>query len=327
VSTYRITVGLPVCNSMPYLVAAMESLTAQTVHDFDILAIIDGGDDGSLAYLKSQQFSWRGRLRILSQPNQGLVITLNRMLRACPSSWMARQDSDDVSHPERMEKLLAAIERHPGAGMFHSLANYHPRHAAVGAFRSSRASASELRRLTRSGYVPAICHPTAVLNVEKSLALGGYRLGLHNEDSDLWWRMALAHDIHCIPEELVGFRQNSGSVSSRHLSDQMVGGLYVQYLLLSHLRKRLPRALGDVREQLEGLIPAGEVSAKERLRACNMLLAEKKTSQALLSLAQSLFASPRYLFARIWDELMPGRAIANGIPPQLFMNRKEVLWP
>ena len=30
----------------------------------------------------------------------------------------------------------------------------------------------------------AICHPTVALHVHKTLALGGYRLGLHNEDAD-----------------------------------------------------------------------------------------------------------------------------------------------
>ena len=307
---------------MPYLPESMESLLGQTASSFEILAIVDGATDGSLEYLRSLRDS---RLRVIEQPNLGVTQTLNRMLRECRTPWLVRQDADDVSHPVRIERLIAAIAKHPDAGMFYSLANYHPRERTVGHFRCSRGSPLELRSIVRSGYLLSICHPTVALHVHKTLALGGYRLGLHNEDADLWWRMALKHDIRCVPEELVGFRQNSSSISARNLANQFVAGHYVQYLLLSHLWKLVPRSIESIRAQLEALCPAAEFRAKERLRSFNMNLAERKPVTAFADFGKSVLASPGYVLRRMCDEFLSVR-VMNGISPKLFLERKEALW-
>jgi len=317
------TVGVPVYNAMPYLPEAMDSLLGQTASSFEILAIVDGATDESLAYLRSIRDP---RLRIIVQPNLGITQTLNRMLRECRTPWLVRQDADDVSHPERIERLIAAIGQYPNAGMFYSLANYHPREKAVGNFRCSRGSPGELRNIVRSGYLLSICHSTVALNVPKTLALGGYRLGLHNEDVDMWWRMALKHDIHCLHEILVGFRQNPSSISARNLASQFVASLYVQYQLLSYLWKLSPRGLDEIRTHLETLSPAAEFNAKERLRTFNMHLAKGRRLSAIAAFASSVLASPGYVFGRVYDELFPSRSIMNGISPQRFFERKEVLW-
>nr|WP_268235271.1 glycosyltransferase family A protein [Silvibacterium dinghuense] len=319
-----LTIGLPVRNAMPLLAECMDSLLAQSDADFRILAIVDGGEDSSAAYLHSLRDS---RLHVIEQPGQGLAYTLNRMLLECETPWLVRQDADDIAHPHRIAVLREAIRSYPDAGMFYSYANYHPRGRAVGFFRSSRGSPEELRAIVRSGYLLAICHSSAVLHVRRTLACGGYRVGLHNEDADLWWRMALHADICCIPEVLVGFRQNAESVSSRHLGEQMIAGLYVQYLLLSHLLRRQPRPIEAIRAALVQMLPRGEREAKERLRACNMSLAQRSFLNAGRHLGASCVASPRYLWRRIRDEYFSSARIANGLPPNFFLERSELLWP
>jgi glycosyltransferase involved in cell wall biosynthesis len=320
-----VTIGLPVYNAMPYLPEAIESLLAQQSRQFEVLAIVDGATDSSLEYLRSIRDS---RLRIITQPNQGVAPTLNRLLRECRTLWLIRQDADDISYPHRIARLLSAIESAPHAGMFYSLANYHPHARAIGTFRCSRGTPQQLRAIVRDGYLLSICHPTVALNVEKALALGGYRVGLHNEDADLWWRMALAYEIHCIPEELVGFRQNDSSISTRNFAAQMVGALYVQYLLLSHLTRRAPQPFAVIQRQLQALLSPAKLCAKERLREFNIRLAQKKYICAAAAFAASAAASPGHVLGRLRDELAPShrRPIVNGIHPQLFFQYKETLW-
>ena len=320
----RLTVGVPVCNGMPWLKESIASLFEQTIKHFEILAIVDGGNDDSLAYLRTINDS---RLRVLEQSNCGLTFTLNRMLRECRTPWLVRQDADDISHPERLEKIQNAIHCHPDAGMFYSLANYHPRGRAIGFFRSSRGSPGDLRRIVRSGYLLSICHSTVALNVRKTLAAGGYRLGLHNEDADLWWRMALRYDIHCIPEALVGFRQSPQTVSARNLAEQLTCGFYVQYLLLSYLLNREPRPVEVVREHLQAFLPREELQAKERLRLFNISMAARGYNSAAHALWDSLKASPAYVIRRARDEFFCRGHVRNGVDPALFLEKKDVLWP
>lgn len=319
-----LTIGIPVRNAMPWLAECIASLEAQSDPGFRILVIVDGGNDGSARFLRALRDP---RLRVIEQSGAGLAQTLNRMLLECETPWLVRQDADDIAHPRRVHRIKQAVAEYPDAGMFYSFANYHPKGRAVGLFRSSRGSPEELRSIVRSGYLLAICHSTAVLHVQRTLDCGSYRIGLHNEDADLWWRMALHADIHCIPEVLVGFRQNADSVSSRHLGEQMVAGLYVQYLLLSHLSQLQPRPIEAVRTALAQLLPRGEQLAKERLRAFNMALSSRSLLRAGRCFASSFAASPGYVWRRMRDEFMDPPRIANGISPSLYLKQSELLWP
>ncbi len=319
-----LTVGLPVYNAMPFLPEAIESLLHQTDSNFNILVIVDGGDDGSLGYLETIRDK---RLRLLSQPNQGLTATLNRMLRETSTGWLIRQDADDISYPTRVERIRESIAKYPDAGMFYSLAKYHPTKRTLGFFRCSRGSPQKLRRIVQSGYLLSICHPSVTLNVENTLAIGGYRNLPHAEDADLWWRMALRYDIHLLPEALIGFRQNPSSVSSRHSHEQELQGLYIQYLLLSHLSNQEALPLAKISPILRASISSSQLEAKQHLRRLNMCLAAKCYGSALAALGQSILASPTYLLHRLLDEVFPLRPIMNGIPPDLFYRRKEILWP
>lgn len=318
----RITVGMPVSNAMPWLPEAIDSLLHQTARDFTILAIVDGGTDESCAWLRS---ICDPRLRVLEQPNAGVTATLNRLLRETRTQWLVRQDADDVSYPGRIEKILDAIRSYPEAGMIYSLADYHPRERCAGRFRCSRGTPAELRSIVESGYLLSICHSTVALNVEKARAVGGYRMNLHAEDADLWWRMARSFEIRFIPEALVGFRQNAGSVSTQNGAKQQLAGLYVQYLLLSELWGMEPRPLASVARTLLAFLRPSRLAAKESLRAFNMELAEKRPLAAAGALAGALLASPTYVLERLRDEFSH-TTITNGIEPRLFWERKEALW-
>jgi hypothetical protein len=317
-----ITVGMPVCNAMPWLPEAMESLRSQTVSGFPILAIVDGGEDASAACLRSLRLP---RLRVLEQPHAGVTATLNRLLHETRTPWLVRMDADDVSYPARIAELLDAIARFPQAGLIYSLADYHPRERCAGQFRCSRGTAGELRSIVESGYLLSICHSTVALNVEKALAVGGYRMDLHAEDADLWWRMARHYDVRCIPKVLVGFRQSEQSVSSRCLESQQLAALYVQYLLLSDLWGLPPQPLSQVSQVLKGFLNPAAVRAKDWLRRCNMHLAHREPFRGLVALGRSISSSPRYVAGRVRDEIWK-TAIANGVPPRLYLERKEALW-
>ncbi|MBT9329483.1 glycosyltransferase family 2 protein [Paracidobacterium acidisoli] len=317
-----ITVGVPVYNAMPWLPESLDSILSQTFHDFDLLVIVDGATDDSLDYLESIDDS---RLRILTQENSGVAQTLNRMLHEARTPWLVRHDADDVSYPLRLARIAEAIEQHPDAGMFYSFADYYPVHASAGRFRCSRGPAASLRSMAERGYVPSICHPSAALHIEKTLRIGGYRLDLPAEDADLWWRMALAWDIHCIPEPLVGFRHNGASVSTRRFHMQETAGLYVQYLLLSHLWNLVPQSFCIVEKELEKLADPAQRSAKYLLRSMNLRLSERQPLRAAAAFLKALAASPSYVAGRVRDEIFPG-TIVNGISPELFLQRKDILW-
>jgi GT2 family glycosyltransferase len=318
-----LTVGLPVYNAMPYLKETVESLFSQTVGDFQILAVVGNCKDGSIEYLESLRDS---RLRIVREQKPGLIPALNQMLHSIETPWLVRQDADDVSYPRRIERLLQYIQRFPEAGMFYSLADYHPKSRSVGRFRCTRGTPEELRAIAKAGYLLSFCHTSVALNKVKTLAVGGYREESHTEDADLWWRMALETEIRFIPEPLVGFRQNEASRTARNLVGQHVEALYVQYCLLSHLWSRKAEPLERVSPVLETLLSQRDLRANEALRGFNMQLAEGRRIAAVFELLRCCALSPRYLVRRLGDEFWRTAPITNGIAPQKYLERKEDLW-
>lgn len=319
----QITVGIPVFNAMPYLPESLESILRQSYSDFEILVINDGSTDDSREYLRSVRDP---RLRVVDQENRGLTATLNRMLAEVSTPWLARHDADDVAYPHRLARAVDNISQYPESGMFYSLAEYYPA-ASVGRVHTTRGNPGEIRELVQSGYLLAICHITAILNVERAAAVGGYRFNLYVEDIDLWWRIALHYDIRFIPEVLTGVRQNLQSLSSVNLEEQALNTLYVQYLLISHLWKRKPLPYQEARIPLLKLFNQTRVNFRDHLRAFNIELGRGNKNRALVQAASAFFTSPTNFIRRLWDECSPRRAITVGEPPALFKKHEEVLWP
>jgi hypothetical protein len=137
--------------------------------------------------------------------------------------------------------------------------------------------------------------------------------------------MARQYEIHLIGEALVGFRLNAESVSSRYLEKQQLAGIYVQYLLLSDLWGLRPRPLREIAEPLLGFLRPAAIAAKESLRRFNMELAQGRRMRGMGALARAVWVSPGYVLKRAADE-MRHAAIANGVAPRLFLERKEALW-
>jgi glycosyltransferase involved in cell wall biosynthesis len=307
---------------MPYLRESINSLLAQTLQDFEILAIDDGSTDGSLAYLQSINDK---RVRVIAQRRHGLTFALNRMLSETGTSWLVRHDADDVCYPNRLQLILDYIDKYPDAGMFYSYARYYGAVSTRANFRTTEGSPECLRNITRAGYLLAICHPTVTLNVNKTLRCGAYRFDLNIEDLDLWWRMALQYDIRLIPYTTVSYRLSSGSVSSRNLKTQAINALYVQYLLLSHLWNLQPDAYEAVCTKLARFMNEKHVKARNYMRSAHIEFAEQKYVRALKSVLNGLMVSPTHIFRRIAHEFKSGHPATNGLDPRVFSSY-PTLW-
>jgi glycosyltransferase involved in cell wall biosynthesis len=319
-----LTVGLPVRNAMPYLRQTIECLLSQTSREFKILVIVDESDVESIDYLLSVKDE---RLRTIVDKQVGLPSTLNRMLREVDTPWLMRQDADDVPYPQRIQRALDYIARFPNAGMFNSIAEYYPPERSLGVFRASRGSPADLRAIVQQGYLLSFCHSAVTLNVQKTLDVGAYCETLsHAEDADLWWRIALAHDIVCIPEVLVGYRQHEGQATTQAVRQNFIDLLYVQYLLLSKLWDRTPLNIEEVRSHLEKFVSARQVVAKHRLRQVNIRAANRDLVGALASGIGALSASPKMVWDRICDEVLRKRHVKNGINPAIFERDKSQFW-
>jgi glycosyltransferase involved in cell wall biosynthesis len=317
------TVGIPVYNGMPFLPEAVDSILSQSFDDYELLVINDGSTDGSWEYLKSLRSP---RLRLISQENRGLTATLNRMLEEASSRWLVRLDADDVACPDRLELVAEYVNRRPESGMFYSRARLHQHARAVFLTRSTEATPSELRAQTQMGYLLSICHSSVVLNVQKTLSLGGYRFNLQIEDLDLWWRMALTHDMVFIPEITVAYRLNAGSICATNLGELECHTLFAQYLLLSQLWEMEPLPYVQVQPVLRSFLDRRRLIYREHMWRAAILVSAQKFGRAACHIVVAACTAPRRFLRRALYPLHRPSMIRIGEPPQAFRKMRDQLW-
>lgn len=106
-----ISVILPAYNAEKYLQKAIDSILAQTYANFELLVINDGSTDRTEEIVLSYSDP---RIRyIKNEENLKLIKTLNKGIDLARGTYIARMDADDISLPDRLEKELDFMEKHP----------------------------------------------------------------------------------------------------------------------------------------------------------------------------------------------------------------------
>ena len=102
----KVSVVMCVHNGERYLYEALESVLNQTFEDFEFIIVDDASADNTPAILK-EYAAQDGRIRLMRNAhNLGLTRSLNKALRLAKGEYIARQDADDISLPQRLEKQV-----------------------------------------------------------------------------------------------------------------------------------------------------------------------------------------------------------------------------
>ncbi len=105
-----VSIILPVYNAQDYLKESLDSILNQTYTNFEFIILNDGSKDESEKVILGYTDP---RIRYVSHPNMGLAGTLNVGLSLANGTYIARQDQDDISRPDRLEKQVRFLEEHP----------------------------------------------------------------------------------------------------------------------------------------------------------------------------------------------------------------------
>ena len=107
----QISVVMPVWNVARSIEKSVATLRNQTFADFELIMIDDGSTDETPQIL-SRLADSDARIRILRQPNSGIVAALNLGIREAKGEYIARADGDDLYEPDRLELQLAYLQTH-----------------------------------------------------------------------------------------------------------------------------------------------------------------------------------------------------------------------
>ena len=289
-----ITVLMSVYNTpVKMLRLAIESIVHQSFSDFEFLVLDDGSTDASTRGFLTEAAARDSRIRVCLEPHRGLTPTLNRGIDLARGDLIARQDADDWSEPERLEKQAAYLEAHPEVGLLGSAAWTHQHDGTP--LWPVRMPETERQILAAFQRGNPFVHGSVMFRTVDARALGGYREELRcSQDYDFFWRMTEAVGAANLSEPLYHYRYSVGSVSASRAAEQAAAHRAAR--LLAKARRRgepedVARAMATSSGSAESCGSAFRAALKQ---ADHLMLAGDygRAGRAYLSLARSRPSNP-----------------------------------
>ena len=227
----KISVLMPVYNGEKFLREAIESVLNQSYKDFEFLILDDGSTDNSIKI--SESFS-DPRIKIIKLNHSGIVKALNEGLKLSKGEYIVRADADDISLPQRFEKLLKFMEENKDTAVCGSWAtSINEREEYIGEMNYPPVNAKEIKNyaLLHNPFI----HPSVIICKEALGEIGGYRNFKHNEDYELWTRILYKYNGHNLPEPLLKYRIHQNQITKKKNFEMRIYGFFVRILALLRL--------------------------------------------------------------------------------------------
>jgi glycosyltransferase involved in cell wall biosynthesis len=241
-----VSVIVPVYNAAATIGETLMSARTQTYLNIEIIVVDDGSTDQSRA-IAARHAAQDGRIRVVSQSNQGVAAARNLGIRLARGALVAPIDADDLWSPQKLEKQVEIFEREgENVTLVYTL------HACI----------DDGGHVTGYGHRPgatvdlrAMCHRNVVGNGSAAmmrkgevLSLGGYDTTLRArgaqgcEDYKLYLALAARGRVIVVPECLTGYRYTPTNMSSDVLQMERSHQIVFDELVASH-----PELAADVR--------------------------------------------------------------------------------
>lgn len=199
---------MPVYNGLPYVQQAVESVVAQTHHNWQCVIVNDGSSDGTREYL--EQIS-DPRFVIMHQENTGIAGAVNAGLARCTGKYIARLDADDVALPTRLAEQAAYLDAHPDVGLLGTQVVPLGERSTGPNLRLPLEHDAIMRDLRAGRH--AVAHSSIMMRAEVLRSVGGYWSHPFGEEYDLMLRVGEAARLANLDRVLLHYRVHQSSMN------------------------------------------------------------------------------------------------------------------
>ena len=273
----KVSIVMAVCNGERYVREAVESILNQTFADFEFIIIDDGSTDSTWSILTAYAAQDSRVVLIRNQENIGLTRSLNKGLALAQGEYLARQDADDVSLPERLEWQVAFLDQHVKCSLVASHASEIDDNCNVVGYMTPPSGNSKLQAdLMRWNFLP---HGSVMFRSSAVRRMGGYDPTYqYAQDYDLWLRLAEVADLACLAHPLYQLRRHRQAVTVVSEAQQTQAGLRARRRALRRRYRYmipigLPPAIGDRHRRAQRLRWWASGALAAGLRSSGVILA------------------------------------------------------
>ena len=255
----KVSVVMASYNHEKYVAETIESVLSQTYQDFEFIITDDGSPDGTVDVIKRFDDP-RIKLFCFSN-NHGVCVAMNNCIKEAKGEYIAVINSDDAWMPEKLEKQVNFLDKHPENGAVFCYAQFiddegndlgYAHHYNRIFIQLNRSRFEWLRHFFESGN--CLCHPSVLIRKQCYNDVGFYDERFAQlPDFDFWIRLCMKYDIFIMPENLVKFRlcQSQGNVSGNTPKNSSRVTLESAQILKNYLR-------GEVFDDLVNIFPLTE---------------------------------------------------------------------
>ena len=208
----EISAILPVYNAEQYIEQALPKILGNLNSNDELVIINNGSTDNSIKML-SRWSNLDSRINLLNLKSPGLVNALNIGIAESKNNWIARFDIDDVYIPERITIQRKAINEKSVAifSDYEFVSNHNKGIGIVPSAINAPAVSVSLISSQRTA------HPSVMFSKIAFESVGGYQeFDFPAEDLSLWLRFSRVGELSSIPQKLLQYRLNPGSISAQN---------------------------------------------------------------------------------------------------------------
>lgn len=240
----RVSVVIPTYNRAEKVLAAVESVLAQTVSDLEIIVIDDGSSDDTGRVLAK---TFGAQIRYYTQANQGASVARNRGVEEARGEWVAFLDSDDLWEADKLEWQFKALHQFGAqCGACYTDTRFFNHAETRTMFQLSEQEYQHegtlginkdvLPRLVRPGGAGmVVCLSSLLARTDLIRKTGGFDTKLlYSQDSEFMFRLALLTGFCYVNLPLVRFDRSPAEV--RHTGVQSEWNKFEFWLRDSQLR-------------------------------------------------------------------------------------------
>jgi glycosyltransferase involved in cell wall biosynthesis len=201
-ASVEFSVVVPAFNSAAFIAATLKSALRQTHPPAEVIVVNDGSTDETVEIVQG----FGDKVRLLSQPNQGVSAARNFGIQNARSEWIALLDSDDLWRADKLELQARAILENPGADFV-----YTSSYTFSENWLEKLVPAPPVSRIKQEleGWIP-FSVSTVVFRRSKALEIGGFDPAMRlAEEWDMWLRFIQAGTEFAAVEECVAFYRRS----------------------------------------------------------------------------------------------------------------------
>lgn len=208
-----VSVVMPLYRENPYYEQAISSILSQTCSSLELIVICD--DPTGEARSRLEEIGSRDDRVVLrfNTPGIGLVASRNLGIQLARGTYVNPMDSDDFSHPERLERQVASLERNPDTGLLGTGIEYVDGQGTV--IRKVEPIARPKALKWALFFENPICQSSVLIRRQILDQVGWYdECRPLAEDYDLWIRIASVAGLQMLPEILMQYRIHESNISS-----------------------------------------------------------------------------------------------------------------